>query len=227
MADDQFSVERFASIEAVMRRGFAFYDRVVACSYTAFSSFELWNAWQRVWMIGGAYGASLVLEVLSRYNRSGDPAAFMAFAEEPFRGVLALDLPRCVALVDAAEAEIVAFRAGALTATEAAQRIFDHVRASGMWPAPWGGPTPERRHPGPLTLARVFAFGRWIETASPPDVRQHIHSISPRLLLSEAAVEFVSQARDAAATVGRWARDFLMPWNHEWIRPDRARERFE
>lgn len=221
MAEDDFSVARFEPVESLCRRGFEFYDRVVSCSYTAFSDFALWNAWQRVWMIGGAYGASLVLEVLSRHGNSGDRAAFDAFSQQPYRGVLALDLPEFVALVDAAEAEIVAYRGGTLSAADAAARIFDHVKASGMWPAPWGGPNPQLRHPGPLTLARVLALGRWMQTASPPGIRKNFYSVHPRTLLKDAVVELAGQARDAAALVGRWSRDFLMPWNREWVRPAR------
>lgn len=222
MADDQFTVERFQPIETMCRRSFEFYDRVVSASYTAFSDFALWNAYQRVWMIGGAYGASLVLEVLSRYYATRDPAVFAAFAEAPYSAVLALDLPEYVALVDAADAEIEAYRAGSITAAVAAGRIFGHVRESGLWPAPWGGPTPEQRHPGPLTLSRVFAFGRWMQTGAPLSVREHFMSIHPKHMLKEAVVEFAGQARDAVATLGRWSRDFVMPWNREWVRPTRA-----
>lgn len=221
-AEDDFSTERFKSIETWSRRGFQFYDRVVSCSYAAFSDFDLWNAWQRVWMLGGFYGASLVLEILSRYNSTGDPAVFEAFNEQPYRGVLGLDLPQLCDLVDATEAEVLAFRDGGQSASSAAGKIFGHVRSSGMWPATWGGPSPDLRHPGPLTLSRVLRTGRWMQMESPPEIRKHFYSIRPGPMLKEAAAEYGGQVSDAVAAVSRWTRDLLVPWNHEWVRPPRV-----
>jgi FADH2 O2-dependent halogenase len=218
-AEDDFSTQRFQYIDTWSRRSFEFYDRVVSSSYTAFSDFDLWNAWQRVWTVGGLYGASMVLELLFRQMRSRDRATWDAFEEQPYRGVLAADLPECVALVDVAEKEIVAYRKGAQSSKAAAARIFDHVRASGMWPAPWGGPSPELRHPGGLTLDRVFAFGRWLQEASPPAIRRHFYSVDPKLLLREAAVECAGQVKDAVGTFTRWSHDVVTPWNREWVRP--------
>jgi len=52
LADNNYSPERFTDIECLQQKLFDYNDNLVNCSYIAFSNFNLWNAWRRVWILG-------------------------------------------------------------------------------------------------------------------------------------------------------------------------------
>jgi len=215
---DDFSADKFRFVETWVKHNFAAYDRIVNASYQSFADFSLWNAWMRVWMVSGFYGSSGAIEILSRYLHSGDPGAWAAFEEAPFRGQLGTDMPEVTSLVVRAAAETQAVRDGKKTPAAGSTAIFDLVRQSGLWPAPWGGPSPELRHPGPFTLGRVMLTGRWAQKRSPESLRKHFYTVGPKDVLGELAREAVAEVRVAATGLGDWGRALLNPWNQEWVR---------
>ena len=70
---------------------FAHFDRLVSCSYLSFADFELWNAWQRLWMLGSFYGATGLFSVLGAWEEHHRQEAFELLEEKPLRGLQAID----------------------------------------------------------------------------------------------------------------------------------------
>jgi hypothetical protein len=104
--DGDYSAARFAPVEARIRSNFAYFDRLVSCSYISFSNYELWNAWHRIWMVGSVRGGAGLLEIVGRWLSTGDPAAFALCEQAPHAGMQASELPQYKALFDAAAGEV-------------------------------------------------------------------------------------------------------------------------
>lgn len=221
--DDDFSAERFRFVEDSVRRNFRYYDRLVANSYRSFADFELWNAWTRLWMIGGLYGTMAALELIQRCQRRRDRLDFDDTETPPYHGLQGCELPEFAALMDTTEAEMDRFAAGELSSAETARRIFAHVDASNLWPAPWGRPRPDRRHPGTFTFWPLYRTGRWARSRGPDNVRKH-YFVSATLpgLARFAALDLLDEARRSLSDLGLHARDYFADWNRDYDAPRRT-----
>ena len=83
--DGDYSTQRFLPVDVRVKKNFEYFDQLVSRSYTAFSSFELWNAWYKIWAMGAVYGGMGVLEAIGAHYRSGLASAFER-CECPRRG---------------------------------------------------------------------------------------------------------------------------------------------
>lgn len=51
-SENDFSTKYFTDIERLQQQLFDYNDKLVNCSYISFASYNLWNAWKRVWILG-------------------------------------------------------------------------------------------------------------------------------------------------------------------------------
>jgi tetracycline 7-halogenase / FADH2 O2-dependent halogenase len=220
--DGDFSAEPLRFVETWVSKSFAYYDRLVACSYVAFGDFPLWNAWHRVWMLGSLYGVSGLFEILSRYDHTGDPACFKSFELPPYRGVQALDFEPYQELFDAAAREVEAVGDGQRSPGEAAGAILEHIAASGLAPAPWRLDRPAHRCPGTFTLLPMLRLAAWGRYRSPAAVRRHyfIAGRTGGLLADLCRTTSAERRRNGT---GRVFRDALWSWNQDWQRSGSSR----
>jgi FADH2 O2-dependent halogenase len=218
-SDGDYSLERFAPIGDRMKANVDYFDRLVSRSYFAFSNFELWNAWYRVWALGTVYGALGMLEILGRYLRSRDKACFEACEQAPYAGAQATELPEYIKLFEAACREVDAARDGHLTPENAALRVFDHLSSSGIWPRPWGRLQSDVRHPGIFTLPELLPFLRWVQSETPPRVRESyfVHFGVPEML-SLVRDDWASEIRYSLGSIALLARDFARGYNRDWTK---------
>jgi FADH2 O2-dependent halogenase len=52
IADNNYSIEPFDALGDLQQKLFDYNDNLVNCSYISFTSFNLWNAWRRIWLLG-------------------------------------------------------------------------------------------------------------------------------------------------------------------------------
>jgi FADH2 O2-dependent halogenase len=218
LADDDFSPERFDYIDTWTRTCFEqYYDRLVSGSYTSFRSFELWNAWHRVWMLGSLYGVSGLFEIHSKFSRTGDASCFAEFEQKPYRGVQAIDFDEYAELFDGACARMDAAQKGSISDAEAAGQIIELVKESGLSPAPWNLTDPKTRCPGTFTLLPMINLVAWGRFRSPASVRKH-YFLTGRAggLLSDIAKNSKDDVTRLGAVAGGIFRDALTSWNIDW-----------
>ncbi len=218
--DGDYSARRFAQVDASMKSNFDYFDRLVSGSYLAFRSFDLWNAWTRLWMIGGLLGSFQMYELLHRGRRSPDPICDPVYEQFPYRGTQGSELPEYAALFSAAEKHLAGVQQGLLTPSTAAERIFGEIDRSHLWPEPWGPLSPVRpRHAGSFTIGRLLPITRWIRHRSPGTIRQHLYVVPrTRDVLSAALADLKTTFRDALRAIGRVLRDYVRDYNGDWRR---------
>lgn len=214
---DDFSTEHFEYIDTWVKNSFAYYDQLVSCSYTAFSSFELWNAWHRIWMLGGLYGVSALFEVLSQHSRTGDPSCFRRSEQYPYRGVQALDLDEYAQLLRLAALDIEAVREGTRSVDEAVSNIYELLDRSGLCPGPWNLLSAERRCPGTFTLLHMLRLVAWGRYRSPKAIRKHyFHRGRTTGFISDIGACIYNEVSRAGVASGGLLRDVLFSWNRDW-----------
>jgi tetracycline 7-halogenase / FADH2 O2-dependent halogenase len=215
--DGDYSAERFAVVEQRVKHNFEYFDQLVSRSYLAFSDFEVWNSWYKVWMLAGMYGAAGMLDVLGAYYRSGSIESFDLCERTPYNYIQASEMPLYIPVFAAASREMDAYGESRQPASETARHIYDLVAASNLWPKPWGGP--ERRHPGNFTVPMLVPLIAWIKRGAPDYLRQHyFNQFQIQDVLKMVAVEGKAELGYSSELLSSLTRDLATGYNHDWRR---------
>lgn len=221
--DGNYELERFLPVAEQMQQNLAYVDQLVSGSYIAFGSFELWNAWYRIWALGTVYGGTGVMEPLGKFMQTGDAASFEACERTPYRGTQASAFPEYRTLFDQARQVLEEVGQGALAHEPATARIFELIRQSGLWPKPWGALTSEVRHPGVFTLPTMGLLARWMTRESPEFVRRNYFvDFGSKQMAALLVEDLTSELRQDAGSLGVLLRDLVRGYNRDWMRPRRA-----
>lgn len=215
--DGDFSAGRFAYVDTWTKRMFAYFDRLVSCSYMSFSDFELWNAWHRLWMLGSFYGATGMFSVLGAWEQQHRPEAFEMLEVPPHRGVQAIDFDPFMQVFEAAAAEVEATRNGRPT-SEAIANIYRLIRESGLTPGRWDLDNPSVRCPAhTLTLLPALRLVMWGRHQSPEPVRsQYFTKGRVDSLLVRTLRDSGLELGRTGSIAGSLLRDILLSWNGDW-----------
>jgi FADH2 O2-dependent halogenase len=85
---DEFHQETFAPVAELMERSTDINDQLVACSYSAFRDFDLWNAFYRIWVHGALLGAQRLRTILATHDPQNDAETGRKLERGPFLGSL-------------------------------------------------------------------------------------------------------------------------------------------
>jgi FADH2 O2-dependent halogenase len=171
LADDDFSLERFAHVDSLQQRQLDYNDRLVNCSYISFADFDLWNAWFRVWVIGAFYGWLRLNRFYRKYQETGDPSWFERMEAPLHYGSLCPGLAAYEQLFAGAAAEVEAVAAGRSGPAAAAHRIFELLRGLDFVPPFFELGDPARHHTVEVDQSSILALTAWFKRAAPPEIR--------------------------------------------------------
>ncbi|MBK7756123.1 MAG: tryptophan 7-halogenase [Deltaproteobacteria bacterium] len=167
LAEDNFDVERFALMDKVVNEGFDHYDRIVSRSFDAFADYDLWNAWNRNWVMGNYLGTFGALSTLIRYQSTGDRALLKATTDPQNIGVLSSHLPEVRAAMDENAQAVDAVTRGELTPADAAAQIFARLGALPFLPPYMGFGRADQRVQATFTLQAGVRHVLWYRHRAP------------------------------------------------------------
>jgi FADH2 O2-dependent halogenase len=215
VADNDYAVERFQFIEDVVNRGFDHYDRIVSGSFDAFASYDLWNAWNRNWMLGNVLGAFGPLSLLVRYLGSKDRRHLEKTTEPGRIGVLGSHLPQVVEVMRYSQATLDSAIAGEISHPEASRRIFERLGSCDFVPPYMGFGDPDQHVPATFTLlagARHVTWYRRHASAAWKD-----NCTFPLTTYAHHALRFVLEnTRDSLREAVSGVRDVFFAANQDW-----------
>lgn len=215
--EDDFAVDRFEFVETWTKKAFAYFDELVSNSYTAYDSFELWNAWHRVWMLVLTYSVANQLEAYYDFFRTNDPAAWTRLERAPFRGVQSIDNPVHTKLFRTAADAMQEYRDGSIDSGAACARIYDAIRISGLTPATMEITNPAVRSPaGTFTLVPITRLLLWGMYRSPKHVRGKYFSAGIREGNPLTRDYYRGELELNGAGIYQAGRDLLFSWNSDW-----------
>nr|MCH9681354.1 NAD(P)/FAD-dependent oxidoreductase [Deltaproteobacteria bacterium] len=211
---DDFRDDRFDHVNEWFDKCLDYYDRLVAHSYRSFSSFELWNAWHRVWTLGSLYGVSGQHEVFSR--AAEDPSAYEGFERKPYRGIQAVDLDSYRQLFDDACAIMEEVQRGTLSEPAATQRMFALLASCPLCPEPWKVTDAQRRYPATFTLVPMVRLLMWARRHGPQDVRDNYFRGGRALGWLGSMWNTQMADRLHSSSVMQLWRSSFFSWNTDW-----------
>jgi len=120
---DDFDEDAFVHIDRQQQRALSYNDQLVNGAFIAWSDFDLWNAWLRVWALGTVQTEFRLMNALAEYTASGDERHLLGEASDPIFSTF--EDPDYGAFFADAVPLIEAFEAGTISATETSARIFE------------------------------------------------------------------------------------------------------
>ena len=169
LREDDLSVERFALFEQVVNEGFDHYDHIVSRSFDAFCDYGLWNAWNRVWVMGNFLGTFGALSTLVRYLATGDREILARTTDKGQIGVLGSHLPEVLSVMRASGADLDAAIRGEIPNHEAASRIFARLGEQPYLPPYMGLSDPDHRAQSTFTLQQGSRHVLWYRHRGPSE----------------------------------------------------------
>lgn len=215
LKENDFAVERFQRVEDVVNVGFDHYDRIISRSLDAFASYDLWNAWNRNWVMGNYLGTFGPLKLLLKYEQTGD-MRYLDVSTEPGRiGVLSSHLPEVRAAMEASSDDIGAAVAGQISHKEASDKIFARLGSLKFLPPYMGFGKPDQRAPTTFTLPLGLRHVTWYNMFSDQQWKDYVSFnllTYARVVLTFSVEQLVWNGRRTFAAV----RDIFGANNSEW-----------
>jgi len=213
--DNEFSVERFQRVEDVVNTGFDHYDLIVTKSFDSFASYDLWNAWNRNWVMGNFLGTFGAFKLLLKYLETGN-RRFLEMTTEPGRiGVLCSHLPEVRAAMDASADDIDDALGGRISHAEASRSIFERLGDLEFLPPYMGFGDPNHRAPSTFTLPMGARHVLWYRFQSDRKWREYA-SFSLLTYASQVARFLARETHDTSRRFFTAFRDVFFANNHDW-----------
>lgn len=168
--DDDFSVERFEYVQELEQALLDFNDDLVANAYTSFQTWELWDAWFRIWVLGQALATFEVNRAYAKFASSRDVAAIERLARIEPQGSIP-DYPPVRELLKAVSHLVQGVQAGEVDAGVAADQIFDLLVKSDFVPPAFGLTDRNNRWSNPTSF-KILETLVWARTKAPPEIGQ-------------------------------------------------------
>jgi FADH2 O2-dependent halogenase len=168
--EDDFSIERFAYVQELEQSLLDFNDDLVANAYTSFQSWNLWDAWFRVWSLGQILATFEVNRAYAKYLDHRDMGALEHLARLEPHGTIT-DYPPARALLKTVNERVQAVQNGQLDAEVAAREIFDLLSKADFVPPAFGLQDRNNRWAN-ATTGKVLQTLLWARREAPPEIGQ-------------------------------------------------------
>jgi tetracycline 7-halogenase / FADH2 O2-dependent halogenase len=125
LALDDFDEAAFAQVNLQERRALRYNDSLVNGAFIAWSDFDLWNAWLRVWALGTVHTEFRLMNALADYTLTGDLGCLQGEAKNPVFSNF--EDPDYRAFFESVVPLVEGFESGTISAEDAAARIFQRT----------------------------------------------------------------------------------------------------
>jgi FADH2 O2-dependent halogenase len=171
--DDDFSVERFEHIQDLEQGLLDFNDDLVANAYTSFGSWDLWDAWFRVWSLGQILATFEINRAYAKYLDGRDTAPLDYLARLEPHGSLP-DYAPARELIKAVSQRVQAVQNGELEAGTAAGQIFEMLGRADFVP-PAFGLTDRNNRWYNASSGKVLRTLAWAKREAPPEIGELVY----------------------------------------------------
>jgi len=123
LADGDFDTERFREVDTLQRRCLDYNDRLVEGSFSSWASFDLWNAWLRIWALGTIVTEFRIMNGLLDYTESQDDRDLHGGIDDPIFSDF--EDPDYRALFETASSHLREYETGAQPVDETTAKLFE------------------------------------------------------------------------------------------------------
>jgi FADH2 O2-dependent halogenase len=190
VGDGDFSEERFAHLEPLTQSLIDSHDRLTHGSLIAFRDFELWNAWNRVWALGGSLASLRFRSAHVKFKLSGDIGHLAALENHQY--LLGTPCPEVLEyqrVFKGVYETLLKVESGELSVAEAIPGIYRFYDAP--WIPPMYGLTDPARHfISAGDLAAFVDTTIWGYTAAPEEIRTRYFDLPLNALVGQLQTAF-------------------------------------
>lgn len=216
---DDWDRAPFEELEKDNRRILAHYDRIVSRSFDSWRSFELWNAWQRIWGLGNIMGTWGPLSQLMRFEGSGDKAILSEGLQPENVGCLSSQHPEVQVVVDQADAILERAVSGELDDQQASNQVLALLGSLDFFPPYLRLGDPNRRYNAFFTLIPAARILLWYRFFAPQRWRNYCYFGAVNYL--RATLKWIASSRSRGRRrMWQGLRDVVRGWNNDWRRSD-------
>lgn len=177
--ESDFAPERFAPIERLTQGLLDAHDRVVHGSYIAFRDFALWNAWYRVWGLGGTLTSLRFRQAHLKYKSTGDRRFLEDLEAHRFVGTPCADLESYQTLFNDAYALMLKVESGAVDVQRAIRELYAMYDGKDWIPPMYEMPNPARRYMGRANYDSLIESTFWAYAEAPSVIREQYFDFPP------------------------------------------------
>lgn len=210
VAKKDFSREQFLPIEQQVQRELARIDRLISCSYVTFSNFELWNAWYRIWVLGGFYGAAGFYSLYYRYVDTKDKKFLQMVDAEPYNRLGASGFEPLRELFASAASIVEQVRDEGLDPEIAADKIFKLYRQQDFIPPMLHLDNKARRYPSTFTTIPLFNIFIWAKTKAPKQIHDTFFDMKFTVMASESNKMLIREIAKYFGSLFRLMKSFFI-----------------
>jgi tetracycline 7-halogenase / FADH2 O2-dependent halogenase len=171
IADDDFSQERFAYVDRLQQSLLDYNDRLVHCSFIAFSDFKLWNAWSRIWAIGVFFGWLRLNQAHTKFQKTKEISHLVNLDNPPYLGSICPNLAGYEELFTSATYLVEAVGNNLLDKEQAAERIWQLLAEAKFLPPMYKFSDRNQRHTPQLSKDSLLQLFLWIKSTA--EVKQY------------------------------------------------------
>jgi tetracycline 7-halogenase / FADH2 O2-dependent halogenase len=157
---DLFTEEKFAYVEEVEQGLLDANDALVRCAFTSFKTYDLWNAYFRIWALGAVLGTFRLQRAIAAFEDGGDEQAFRSLES---KGIVGSPFPEHGGFNELAQLSIQIcdkVRSGELDPEQAARQLFAALGSAAFVPPAFGFGDQQVRayEPSPSRVLRTMAW---------------------------------------------------------------------
>jgi FADH2 O2-dependent halogenase len=171
--DDDFSVERFEFIQELEQGLLDFNDDLVANAYTSFQSWNLWDAWFRVWSLGQILATFEVNRTYAKFLSNRDIATVERLARLEPHGSMP-DYAPARELLKTVSERVQAVQNGQLDANTAAEQILGLLQRADFVPPAFGLTERDNRWYN-ASAGKVLRTLVWAKKEAPPEIGELVY----------------------------------------------------
>ena len=184
---EALSAESFSAVEHFQQQAHSLNDELIELTYRSFSSYPLWNAMFRIWLVGTTLGVIRLNRHLNRYQetRSADFLDVLP-TDLASPGWICPDLEEYRRLFEDCRRWIVKAHEGRMSDYEALSWVMMRIERSGLAPDTFDLSEPDLRCPADYGLKTFFNVIRWGKKRAPRVVRERYFDFGPAAFFKAA-----------------------------------------
>ena len=167
---DNFDFSKFESMETLTQSLIDSHDKLVNGSFIAFSNFDLWNAWYRIWALGGTFNSLRFRSAHVKYKMTKDIKYLNDLENHQIEGALCANLEELNDIFITAYDVMLNVESGNLSIDEAVKKLYS------LYDADWIPPiynlnNPEKRYVSKGDVDSFIESSMWGYNEAPQKIK--------------------------------------------------------
>lgn len=190
---NDYSLQHFQALDQFTQKHIESHDKLTHGSLVAFRDFELWNAWYRVWALGGTLSSLRYRRARIQYQQTGDKRFLEDLEYYEHSGTPSPEIDEYQDVFNGAYAIMLDVEAGHLSTRAGIAKLYALYRNRPWIPPSYELTNPARRCVSPGDLSAYVKDSYWGYRQAPEEIRRRYFDFSPLALVKGVVKEVMQE----------------------------------